>query len=168
MFGAFVSRIKRKSLTIFLFLTWYCFCIHFYVTICMKLDPGMHLGLHLVFFGKSGVTVVHWQVTCWRMCPLSGTACNSSRTPICFITSVSSTTGIWRVWPLGILAERPEKSCKTKNVVAALRCVAAGLWRKTKEIAAGSKRLQEKNYEVKEKKPDYYSIVMQAWHHQIL
>jgi hypothetical protein len=24
---------------------------------CMKLDPGMHIGLHLVFFGKSGVTV---------------------------------------------------------------------------------------------------------------
>jgi hypothetical protein len=34
----------------------YCFCIHLYVTICMKLDPGMHIGLHLVFFGKSGVT----------------------------------------------------------------------------------------------------------------
>jgi hypothetical protein len=56
MFGAFVSRIKRKSLIIFLFHTWYCFCIHFYVTIYMKLDPGMHIGLHLVFFGKSGVT----------------------------------------------------------------------------------------------------------------
>jgi hypothetical protein len=56
MFGAFVSRIERKSLIIFLFLTRYCFCIHFYVTICMKLDPGMHIGLHLVFFGKSGVT----------------------------------------------------------------------------------------------------------------
>jgi hypothetical protein len=26
--------------------------------ICMKLDPGMHIGLHLVFFGKTGVTVV--------------------------------------------------------------------------------------------------------------
>jgi hypothetical protein len=25
-------------------------------TICMKIDPGMHIGLHLVFFGKSGVT----------------------------------------------------------------------------------------------------------------
>jgi hypothetical protein len=24
----------------------------------MKLDPGMHIGLHLVFFGKSGVTAV--------------------------------------------------------------------------------------------------------------
>jgi hypothetical protein len=24
--------------------------------ICMKLDPGMHIGLHLVFFGKTGVT----------------------------------------------------------------------------------------------------------------
>jgi hypothetical protein len=22
----------------------------------MKLDPGMHIGLHLVFFGKAGVT----------------------------------------------------------------------------------------------------------------
>jgi hypothetical protein len=50
------SRIKRKSLVIFLFLTWYCFCIHLYVTICMKLDPGMHIGLHLIFFGKTGVT----------------------------------------------------------------------------------------------------------------
>jgi hypothetical protein len=53
--GAFVSRIKRKSLIIFLFLTWYCFSIHLYVTICMKLDPGMHIGMHLVFFEKSGV-----------------------------------------------------------------------------------------------------------------
>jgi hypothetical protein len=25
--------------------------------ICMKLDPGMHIGLHLVFFGKTGVTL---------------------------------------------------------------------------------------------------------------
>jgi hypothetical protein len=23
----------------------------------MKLDPGMHIGMHLVSFGKSGVTV---------------------------------------------------------------------------------------------------------------
>jgi hypothetical protein len=23
----------------------------------MKLDPGMHIGMHLVFFGKSGVTL---------------------------------------------------------------------------------------------------------------
>jgi hypothetical protein len=56
MFGVFVSRIKRKSMIIFLFLLWYCFCIHLYVTICMKLDPGMHIGMHLVSFGKSGVT----------------------------------------------------------------------------------------------------------------
>jgi hypothetical protein len=62
MFAAFVSRIKRKSLIIFLFLTWYCFCIHFYVTICMKLDPGMHIGLHLIFFGKSGVTLARSRV----------------------------------------------------------------------------------------------------------
>jgi hypothetical protein len=26
----------------------------------MKLDPGMHIGLHLVFFGKSGVTWPMW------------------------------------------------------------------------------------------------------------
>jgi hypothetical protein len=26
----------------------------------MKLDPGMHIGLHLVFFGKTGVTLVYW------------------------------------------------------------------------------------------------------------
>jgi hypothetical protein len=60
MFGAYVSRIKRKSLIISLFLTWHCFCIHLYVTICMKLDPGMHIGMHLVFFGKAGVTISHW------------------------------------------------------------------------------------------------------------
>jgi hypothetical protein len=23
----------------------------------MKLDPGMHIGLHLIFFGKTGVTI---------------------------------------------------------------------------------------------------------------
>jgi hypothetical protein len=26
----------------------------------MKLDPGMHIGLHLVSFGKSGVTLASW------------------------------------------------------------------------------------------------------------
>jgi hypothetical protein len=26
----------------------------------MKLDPGMHIGLHLVFFGKAGVTKQHY------------------------------------------------------------------------------------------------------------
>jgi hypothetical protein len=25
---------------------WYCFCIHLYVTICKKLDPGMHIDMH--------------------------------------------------------------------------------------------------------------------------
>jgi hypothetical protein len=25
-------------------------------TICMKIDPDMHIGLHLVFSGKTGVT----------------------------------------------------------------------------------------------------------------
>jgi hypothetical protein len=55
MFDAFVFKIKRKSLIISLFLTWYCFCS----LIChymQKLDPGMHIDLHLVFFGKTCVT----------------------------------------------------------------------------------------------------------------
>jgi hypothetical protein len=26
----------------------------------MKLDPGMHIGMHLVFFGKAGVTWISW------------------------------------------------------------------------------------------------------------
>jgi hypothetical protein len=29
----------------------------------MKLDPGMHIGMHLVFFGKSGVTVAGLEAT---------------------------------------------------------------------------------------------------------
>jgi hypothetical protein len=37
------------------------FLLFTYVTICMKLDPGMHIGLHLVFFGKTGVTFDHCQ-----------------------------------------------------------------------------------------------------------
>jgi hypothetical protein len=32
------------------------FLLFTYVTICMKVDPGMHIGLHLVFFGETGVT----------------------------------------------------------------------------------------------------------------
>jgi hypothetical protein len=32
-------------------------CYSLMSTICMKLDPGMHIGLHLVFFGKIGMTV---------------------------------------------------------------------------------------------------------------
>jgi hypothetical protein len=26
----------------------------------MKLDPGMHIGMHLVSFGKSGVTFIYY------------------------------------------------------------------------------------------------------------
>jgi hypothetical protein len=62
-FGAFISRIKRNTLIIFLFLIWYCLCIHLYVTICMKLDPSMHIRLHLVFFGKTGVTHVACRIS---------------------------------------------------------------------------------------------------------
>jgi hypothetical protein len=53
---------KRKSLIIFLFLTWYCFCINLFVTICMKLDPGIYIVMHLVFFGKTGVTSTQWRL----------------------------------------------------------------------------------------------------------
>jgi hypothetical protein len=42
----------------------------------MKLDPGMHIGLHLVFFGKSGVTISHQPNEqadrCRTSCSLSG------------------------------------------------------------------------------------------------
>jgi hypothetical protein len=38
------------------------FLLFTYVTICMKLDPGMHIGLHLVFFGKTIVT--EWYQSC--------------------------------------------------------------------------------------------------------
>jgi hypothetical protein len=55
-FVIFVSKIKRKSLIIFLFLTWYWTVIHLYVTICMEIDPGIHIVMHLVFFEKIGVT----------------------------------------------------------------------------------------------------------------
>jgi hypothetical protein len=30
-------------------------------TICLKIDPGMHIGLHLIFFEKTGVTVLFSQ-----------------------------------------------------------------------------------------------------------
>jgi hypothetical protein len=36
----------------------------------MKLDPGMHIGLHLVFFGKSGVTTIFSN---HKSCPLKPT-----------------------------------------------------------------------------------------------
>jgi hypothetical protein len=42
-----------------LFLTWYYFCIHLYVTIYMKIDSNIHIVMHLVFFGKIGVTHNH-------------------------------------------------------------------------------------------------------------
>jgi hypothetical protein len=35
----------------------------------MKLDPGMHIGLHLVFFGKTGVTANVNSVTLCRALP---------------------------------------------------------------------------------------------------
>jgi hypothetical protein len=47
---------KRNTLIIFLFLYVILYCYSLMSTICMKLDPDMHIGLHLVFFGEIGVT----------------------------------------------------------------------------------------------------------------
>jgi hypothetical protein len=55
-FGAFVSRIKRKSLIIFLFLYVILFLYSLLCHYMHELDPGMHIVMHLVFFGKTGVT----------------------------------------------------------------------------------------------------------------
>jgi hypothetical protein len=38
-------------------------------TICMKIDPGMHIGLHLVFFGKIGVTSMSTRLLSSEMPP---------------------------------------------------------------------------------------------------
>jgi hypothetical protein len=32
----------------------------------MKIDPGIHIGLHLVFFGKTGVTRVLQHLSSYR------------------------------------------------------------------------------------------------------
>jgi hypothetical protein len=100
MFGAFVSRIKRKSLIIFLFHTWYCFWIHLYVTICMKLDPGMHIVMHLVFFGKTGVTLTLIVVfsSIFDLLPLRSTwmcyLCLQGSLP-CLWSSTKATHQVW-------------------------------------------------------------------------
>jgi hypothetical protein len=41
----------------------------------MKLDPGMHIGLHLVLFEKSGVTPAPW-----RIAGAQGLWCDGSET----------------------------------------------------------------------------------------
>jgi hypothetical protein len=56
-FGAFASLgFRCKSLIISFSLRDIVSIIHYDVTICMKLDPGIHIVKHLVFFGKLGVT----------------------------------------------------------------------------------------------------------------
>jgi hypothetical protein len=47
---------KCNTLIIFLFLYVILYCYSLMSTICMKLDSGMHIGLHLVFFREIGVT----------------------------------------------------------------------------------------------------------------
>ena len=66
---AFVSRISCITLIIinyyiFSFL-WYCYWLFSCnVSICMKLDPGIHMVMHSVLSLKSGVTQIIW-TTCW-------------------------------------------------------------------------------------------------------
>jgi hypothetical protein len=56
--GASVSRIELynsdRIVSLFMFLYGYCYCYSLMSTICMKLDPGMHIGMHLVCFSKTG------------------------------------------------------------------------------------------------------------------
>jgi hypothetical protein len=42
----------------------------------MKLDPGMHIGLHLVFFGKTGVTHNHLKIFLQHNTPKCGAHAN--------------------------------------------------------------------------------------------
>jgi hypothetical protein len=55
--GASVSRIELynsdRIVSLFMFLYGYCYCYSLMSTICMKLDPGMHVGMHLVCFSKT-------------------------------------------------------------------------------------------------------------------
>jgi hypothetical protein len=56
--GASVFRIELynsdRIVSLFMFLYRYCYCYSLMATICMKLDPGMHIGMHLVCFSKTG------------------------------------------------------------------------------------------------------------------
>jgi hypothetical protein len=58
--GASVSTIELynsdRIVSLFMFLYGYCYCYSLLSTICMKLDPGIHIGMHLVCFSKPGVT----------------------------------------------------------------------------------------------------------------
>jgi hypothetical protein len=58
--GASVSRIELynsdRFVTLFMLFYGYCYCYSLLSTICTKLDPGMHIVMHLVFFGKTGGT----------------------------------------------------------------------------------------------------------------
>jgi hypothetical protein len=44
----------------------------------MKLDPGMHIGMHLVYFGKSGVTLGDFH----RKAPHRSDRCNIPVRPV--------------------------------------------------------------------------------------
>jgi hypothetical protein len=56
--GASVSRIELynsdRIVSLFMFLYGYCYCYSLMSTICMKLDHGMHIGMHLVCFSITG------------------------------------------------------------------------------------------------------------------
>jgi hypothetical protein len=58
-FGAFVSKIKHKSLISSFFLRDTVFVLTYMsLNICMIKDPSIHIVMHLVSFGKTGVTII--------------------------------------------------------------------------------------------------------------
>jgi hypothetical protein len=83
----------------------------------MKLDPGMHIGLHLVFFGKSGVTDEVGGVgkTTPRRSPI--TIYWPRLSPILFSFFPISKTN----FGLKIIAENPEIIIKTRKILRKLR-----------------------------------------------
>jgi hypothetical protein len=65
--GASVSRIELynsdRIVSLFMFFYGYCYCFSLLSTICMKLDPGIHIGMHLVCFSKTGCDIKAYD---WR------------------------------------------------------------------------------------------------------
>jgi hypothetical protein len=47
----------------------------------MKLDPGMHIGVHLVFFGKTGVTTGDARETRDKQSPRVNSSKTNSQSP---------------------------------------------------------------------------------------
>jgi hypothetical protein len=80
----------------------------------MKLDPGTHIGLHLVSFGKSGVTISLVSNSCFHSSLLGGapvllwihSSCNSQTG---YHVQIDQSVGHWPlVEKEGICAVRPK------------------------------------------------------------